>query len=130
MPGISYRIIPKQAFFAVPTQAIQIAKAIDLSQYREATFLLRVHAGTTLTGAGTLLIVQAMIDAPTREDGANFIGPNIGTPITITSATLPPFVQFSTMASTNLPSYCRVQLTWAGTVTGQAILSADLIAKS
>ena len=132
MPGTVYRVIPKQqiAYSTAATSStpLFIAKGIDISQYREATLLVRVHAGTNLASA--TLVVAVYTDAPTSEDNTEFYGASTWTTLAL-AATSPPFTQTVTVGSANLPAFLRIGLYWsAGAAANEAMLSADLIAKS
>jgi hypothetical protein len=69
MPGVLMRLIPKQTMLVYPAaMTVLVVKAIDISQYKEATLLIRVHSGGNSNGAS--LTFNVYVDDPTTEDPA------------------------------------------------------------
>src|SRR5579859_1460490 len=133
MPGIIYRVIPKQVFLFKASYSQWISKGIDITQFREATLLVRSHNGNTLSSA--TFSVDVFSDGPTAEDGLEFMGSSSltapqGGPINITSSTADGALQSITIGSANLPSFLRVKVTYGASGSGQCVVSADIVAKS
>jgi hypothetical protein len=76
MTGILLPILERSDYNFTPTTAglmaeIPLAQNIDVSQYRECTLLLRVHA-LTLSNAASTIAIRARRVAPSEEDPAVF----------------------------------------------------------
>jgi hypothetical protein len=76
MPGIIVPVFARTDFNYTTTVAgamaeFPIAQNIDVSQYRECTLLVRVHA-LSFANAGSKIEVRARRVAPTDEDPAQF----------------------------------------------------------
>jgi hypothetical protein len=133
MPGVLLRLIPKQTL-TVPITAntIMVVKGIDVSQYREATLLVRIHPGGTNSGA--TLTFRVYIDGPTQEDPATDFFPATD----LANATAPSTAAFNTVAlltnalgSSNLGGYLRLHVISGGSGSAStAVISVDLSAKS
>lgn len=133
MPGMVYRVIPKQVIPFVATKTLTLAKGVDVSNFREASIIVRVHQGTSLSGGGAPTItVKVFRDAPTNEDADDFVDDStnlVSSSITIAGSDAGPQLKFSALAG-QLPTFLRVVLEMGGTGSGQAIISADIVAKS
>jgi hypothetical protein len=77
MSGTVVNVVPRTPYVfdtlvASSTFTIPIARFVDISQYREATVMLRVHARTVAQAAtGAKITVSLIGEAPTSEDPAN-----------------------------------------------------------
>jgi hypothetical protein len=131
MPGVVYRVMSKTAIpFVNAGTVVWIARAIDISAFKEATLVVRQHAGTNVTGTG--LQVGVSQDAPSVEDTADFVPSSstpIGTPVTVSGSTANIF-QVAPIGSANLPAFLRLQLVWQSGSAGTAVISVDIVAKS
>ena len=86
MSGIIYRAVERKIYdfsglAASQTSTIVGAKALDLSQFREANIIARLHAAPNITWPNGVtwplnasFVISARIDAPTSEDPADFLG--------------------------------------------------------
>lgn len=117
---------------AVPATEIGgFAIAGQVQDCREVTLIVRIHSGTNV-GAGSFTIL-VFADAPTNEDATDFLP----TPLTalvsapaINSGSTAGTFTVSAIGSANLPAFLRVQIAWAAGSSGQAVVSADIVAKS
>lgn len=142
MPGVIYRVLAKAPydFSSVATGASQtynIAKAIDVSAYREATAVIRLHAVSISASSTPSISVVVLPEAPTAEDPAlDFIyNPGTVTTVVLSSAsTAPQLVE--TNVSTPFGGFLRVNVLGNQpsaankATTFQVTLSIDIVAKS
>jgi hypothetical protein len=143
MPGVIYRALQKTTFdwSSIPASSsatkIDVAKALDVSAYREATLIVRIHS-LTIVGAGSAptLIVNAIPEAPTAEDPSlDFLDSTHQSSLTLnftTSSTAPQLSE--AYLSTPFGGWLRIQLnpTQSATVatTFRVTVSIDIDAKS
>jgi hypothetical protein len=147
MPGVIYRAVEKRIFdftglAASSTSTMVGAKAMDLSQFREANVIARFHAipgnvsGVSWPASATV-VVSARVEAPTSEDPADFLGTvDLGS-VTFTAGTdTPPVVKAFQLAgggSQTWGAWLRVYIkgnTGASTGAFQVMLSVDVNGKS
>jgi hypothetical protein len=138
MPGVIYRVLSKTTydFSTVAVSSgftLSVARAIDVSGYREATLLLRIHA-VSFNNTPTVKL-DALYEDPTQEDpAADFIGTVslAGISVPLSGLTVP----FLTAAPISTPfgGFLRIKLTGSqGTPASNPFsvtLSADIVAKS
>lgn len=143
MPGTVYRALSKTSYdwSSINTSGSithsYVAKAIDVSAYREATIIARLHAVSILgAGSAPTIKINTYPEAPTPEDPANdFILTSSPTTITfsLTTASTAPQVQLATM-NTPFGGWLRVEVQPTQSSTQatqfQATLSVDIVAKS
>jgi hypothetical protein len=134
MAGIIYRVIPKQIFPFSASASWWIAKGIDISQYREATLLVRVHTGTVGLSASSTFTISVWADAPTTEDPTDVFFPTsaiAGASTTLdNSTTVPSLIAPISCGSANLPAMVRIKAAWSSSSGAtQVVISADLVAK-
>lgn len=137
MPGQYYRLIVPRTTFdfsglgSSQSQAIVLKRYIDVSQYRELTLVVRVHALTIGTGT---INVYLLHEAPTAEDPV--YDATAGTPfawVGLTSSVVAPTVILGPPTLANVGSFLAIQVTAAqGSIVGalKATVSVDVSAKS
>ena len=130
MPGTVVRVVPKQNPTLVSSVVYILAKAVDVSGYREGTLLFRAHHTGDTISSGTITITVYR-EAPTADDPAgDFVeggGTTLGTG-TINTFTLPQLVAIPLAA--NMGGWIRITLTTAASTSGVFNFSADLSLKS
>ena len=86
--------IPIGATFSMP-----IARYVDISRFREATLLVRVHTKSILATGSPSIAVAAYADVPSSDDPSqDFLSTAVlGTNTSITSATTAPSVQLQAL---------------------------------
>lgn len=129
MPGVTYRVIPKQTFHAAAGTTAWIAKAISIESFPYASLIVRAHLGTAVTGGS--LTVEVWPDAPTSEDATDFTPPGSAlASITIDTNTVVNGFLIDAVDNATQPAFLRVKLVWSGGSAGSAVISADIVAKS
>ena len=139
MPGIVYRALHKMTYdFSTlgNSQSVvyQAAKAIDVSAYREANLIVRVHS-YNVSGSGTSITVNVYPEAPTDEDPAtDFIGTStVATTGTISQTNTFPLLNVQGV-STPFGGWLRIKLTGTqgatASTTFSVTISIDIVAKS
>jgi hypothetical protein len=136
MSGVQHSIIPRTKYsfdnIAVATTfSFPIARYIDVSQYREATLMVRVHA-RNIVATGTIK-VEVLGDAPTSDDPAQDFQTGVqGTSTSIVAGTTSPSVQLQTIPA-NIGGMISVWLTvtqGTSASTLNAKISIDISLKS
>ncbi len=141
MPGVIYRVLSKTTydFGSVPLSSsttYTVAKAIDVSAYREATALVRIH-GLSINANTPAINVSIQAEAPTSEDPANdFIAAGnvaLTGSIVLSSAYSTPTLTLVSIATT-FGGFLRVKVQGiqGGTASSTFLvtLSVDIVAKS
>jgi hypothetical protein len=139
MPGVIYRAVPKTTydFSSLPASSrvsLWIAKAIDVSGYREAEMAIRVHAAS-ISGAPSISL-EAWPEGPTSEDPSqDFIGQNaFASSGTMTLSSSGPTFYGIVPLTPSFGSHLRIKLganqPSSASTTFQISLSVDIVAKS
>lgn len=137
MAGIVMQIVPKRTLdfnnlANLTTEDIVLAQGIDVSQWREVSLMIRVHA-TTLTTVGTITLF-AQTEGRTAEDpGVLFFDSTLRGSQVLSNAQAVGFYTVNTVG-TNLGSMIRVvargNRTTVGTTNMTVDVSVDLSLKS
>lgn len=142
MPGRSYRVLPLtvvdigNTILTASTSANwYVQRALDLSQFREATLLVRVHQFYSNVGSnGPYVTVIVQAAGQTIEDDLSFVGgSNIATSGAILSTNSTPYLfaqtfttPFGGMVQVNVQASQGSSLASSAAAT----LSIDVVAKS
>jgi hypothetical protein len=134
MQVVPKRFIDFNELTSGSTQDIVLAQGIDISQWREASLMMRVHVNDVTTTVGTILIF-AQTEGRTAEDpGVLFYSSSqqLGT-LTINNTITAPYYVVNGLGA-NIGSMIRVVARGNRTVTGtqflDATVSVDLSLKS
>ena len=138
MPGQYYKLLiprTKLDFSALgisQSQSVFMKRYIDVSQYRELTLVVRVHA-LNITNTGNIQVLL-FAEGPTTEDPVyDAYASGLWSGLQLTSSIVAPTLTLASPVLLNVGSSVAIQVvgsqgTSAGTVT--ATISVDVAAKS
>ncbi len=141
MPGIVYRALVRTAYdwgnlSINNSQVYTVAKNIDVSAYREATAIIRVHSLNITAATTPSVTVTVLPEGQTNEDPQlDFVASPASTTTIVLSnvAGLAPLLNLTAL-TTPFGGYLRVKVSGnqgpAQSTTFQVTLSIDIVAKS
>jgi len=138
MPGAQITLFPRRSFDfsnVIPGESVatQIIKAMDVSQYTEATLIVRVHSRTDIRDAAEFKVLLATT-SPTPEDPtSDFIHPTPVAAATINSTTVIPSLvveQLTPGFGAQLTVFVEATQDAAGAKPIEVELSAELVLKA